>query len=381
MHSTILSVDDIRRIVARVGLNSLMDQVIENLETVCHDYNAHNFQVPARDGFENGRGGLIEWMPVMHDTNSATVKLVGYHPDNPSQHQLPTILSVAFTLDMHTGHLMSMSDATFATAIRTGAASAVASRILAKPDSETLGLIGAGAQALSQLHALSRVFNFKRVLIHDVSDIVESSFVDRMASIGLSHIEVEHAPPAVVAANSDILCTATSTTPGDPVVFEDADLKPHLHVNAVGSDFPGKVELPFSFLKRSFVAVDFLQQALKEGECQRLQSNEVGPDLIELVHGASQFSANRLRSTTFDSTGFALEDHVVISVLHSNAREFGYGTTFEIETSSTDPTNPYAFLNETTMFETVIKDSGQPQPNTNTSTSSAGRGRPPNNKE
>ena len=112
----------------------------------------------------------------------------------------------------------------------------------------------------------------------------------------------------------------------------------------MGADWPGKTELPRSLLERSFVAVDFLPQAIREGEAQRLERHEIGPDLTELVRGAAQFAAYRDRPTVFDSTGFALEDHVVIGALFDHAARLGLGTSIPIESMAGDPTSPYAFL-------------------------------------
>ncbi len=70
-----------------------------------------------------------------------------------------------------------------------------------------------------------------------------------------------------LGAEADIICTATSADSGQGPIFEDLALQPWVHINAVGSDFRGKVELPLSLLKRSFVCPDLRIQAMQEGEC------------------------------------------------------------------------------------------------------------------
>ncbi len=123
--------------------------------------------IPVRDGFDYQQPqiGLIEWMPALASGEAVTVKMVGYHPQNPLHLNVPTILSTVLWFDVTTGHLQSVMDGNLLTAIRTGAASAVASKVLARPDAEVLGLIGCGAQSVSQLHALSRVFKLRQVLL------------------------------------------------------------------------------------------------------------------------------------------------------------------------------------------------------------------------
>ena len=101
-------------------------------------------------------------MPIYKKGAEVVIKVVGYHPKNPKNFNLPTILSSISSYDTKTGHLMGIADGVLLTALRTGAASAVASELLAKPESTTLGLIGCGAQSITQLHALSRYSNLKR---------------------------------------------------------------------------------------------------------------------------------------------------------------------------------------------------------------------------
>jgi ornithine cyclodeaminase/alanine dehydrogenase-like protein (mu-crystallin family) len=347
VETLVLSIDDLRAIVDSVGLDVLMDQTIERLEETCLELRPGEIDVPVRDGLSNGQYGLLEWMPVRRGSRDLTLKIVSYYPTNPIERLLPTILSVGMAFDATCGHLLSLSDATFSTALRTGAASALATRVLANPDSRVLGLVGAGAQSLSQLHALSRVFELEEVLVFDTDSSVSNSFAARARMLGLNGTRFSSARLDEVTGRADIVCTSTSVKPDQGPVFDDVNLQVHLHVNAVGSDFPGKTELPLSLMKRSFVAVDFRDQAVREGEAQRLRDHEIGPDLIELVRGASQYEANRTQQTVFDSTGFALEDAVVIGLLHDHARDISVGTLCEIEAIGNDPTNPYSFLEKT----------------------------------
>lgn len=170
MKTLIISADDIYCLVQKLGIHALMDEMIERLTKAFSTYCDDNITIPARSGFQYSQPeiGLLEWMPSMKNGSHATVKMVGYHPTNPQQRNLPTILSTVSAYDTSTGHLLGLADATFLTALRTGAASAIASRILAKPCTRRVGLIGGGAQALTQLHALSRVFSVEEVFVYDI---------------------------------------------------------------------------------------------------------------------------------------------------------------------------------------------------------------------
>jgi len=342
----LLSRKEIAQMVGSIGLDRLMDESIESLASACHQYKSSAYSVPVRSGFsyngDNGRG-LLEWMPVLRYDDRVLVKLVGYHPKNPQQFGLPTVLSTVIMFDTRDGHPISIIDGTFLTSLRTGAASAVASSVLALPQSRVIGLIGAGAQAVTQLHALSRGFDFERILINDTDMSACNSFTGRAAYAGVK-LPVEVCSIDDVMNRSDIVCTATSIDIGCGPLFEDMKLQDHIHINAVGSDFPGKVELPQSLVKRSLVCPDFLDQALQEGECQQLAPEEIGPELPVLIKQRDSFTRYQHSPTVFDSTGWALEDLIVAEIITSLAAEAGCGTSVDMQCVSKDPKNPYEFV-------------------------------------
>lgn len=345
MKTLLLSSQDIARIVHAIGLDRLMDETIDGIAHACLTFDPRQYSVPVRDGFsyDDEHKGLLEWMPVIRFRDRVMMKLVAYHPGNPQQHNLPTVLSTAVTFDTLSGHATSIIDATFLTSLRTGAASAVASEILAPRDSKTLGLIGAGAQAVTQLHALSRRFDLETVFINDIDPKACNTFTSRARIAGID-TRVEVTPVEDIVREADIICTATSIDVGKGPLFDDTESKPAVHINAVGSDFPGKTELPRALLKRSLVCPDFREQAVAEGECQELAADEIGPDLVELVKKREHFAAYRDKSTVFDSTGWAMEDFVAGNILARLARENGLGMPVEMECISADPKDPYGFI-------------------------------------
>ena len=345
MNTTILSVEDVRTVIRHVGLDALMDETIDGIVDACREFDHNKFEVPIRQGFDYTvpETGLLEWMPAMRIGGHATLKVVGYHPTNPGKRELPTILSVAMTFDTESGHLICLLDGTFPTAIRTGAASAVASRVLASKESKILGLIGAGAQAVAQLHAISRVFELDEVLVFDTNTETSKTFARRTAFMNETGVAIKACAKEELVSRSDIICTSTSVAVGEGPVFDDSGLNSWVHINAVGSDFPGKTEVPLSVLRRSLVCPDFSGQAVKEGECQQLSGSEIGPDLVAIVNDVKTYSRFRNKPTVFDSTGWALEDHVVVDILIRRARELGCGSEISVESISVDPMNPYEF--------------------------------------
>ncbi|MFE9422584.1 ornithine cyclodeaminase family protein [Kitasatospora sp. NPDC006697] len=337
----LLSGADLHRLMAQVGRDRLMDQMIDRLEAAFRTADRDGAGTPPRAGFTTGtsRAGVLEWMPHHEPGLAATVKLVSYAPENPGRHGLPTILGTLARIDDRTGHLVAIADAALPTAIRTGAASAVATRLLARPDSDTVGLVGAGAQAVTQLHALSRVLDIREVLVHDTDPAHRRSFARRASFLGL---EVREAPLAELEARADVICTATSVEVGAGPVLRGERLKEHLHVNAVGADLPGKVEVPLPLLRAAYVCPDHLGQARREGECQRLAAGEIGATLPELCRTPRLADPLRVRRTVFDSTGFALEDHVALDLLIALAELHGIGERVRLEAGPADALDPYS---------------------------------------
>lgn len=342
----VLDKESVSQLVRRVGLDSLLDKIIHRMEQTIVELKHRNCDIPLRSGvhYETPDWGLLETMPAHFEGECTTVKLVGYHPSNPLKRSLPTILSTICSFDGETGHLRGIVDGTFLTAIRTGAASALVSRVLGCEDSKNLGLIGCGAQAVAQAHALSRVFDLNKIIGYDCDEKAAGSLAKRLAFLGIE-VEVVGAEGVKgLLESSDLLVTATSSEVGAGPLFEDFDNREHLHVNAVGADFIGKFELPKSLLQRALVCPDFPEQCFLEGESQQLEPVEVGADFEEIIQNAENYKTYRDQLTVFDSTGWALEDYVVSELFFDLAIELNIGQRIEIESIPSDPLNPYSFL-------------------------------------
>ena len=343
METLLIRPQDIATVMKRIGLNAFMDKMIAGLteafKVAAGGLNEH----PPRAGFQTIQPpSVLEWMPYKRQTDqSVAIKVVAYQPKNSEAIGLPTIVANISLYDYTTGHLLAISDGNILTAIRTGAASAVASNILAHPESSTLGLVGAGAQAVTQLHALSRVFALEQVLVYDIDPDASRSLPLRTDFLGLP---IRICSLEEVEREADILCTATTVEPGAGPVIRGEALKPHVHINAVGADLPGKIELPLSVLKTSLVCPDFPEQAVVEGECQQLEKSEIGPDLLEVVRRVPEFKSWQQRRTVFDSTGMALEDHLALEIMLKLVESEGLGERIELEYCPTDSQNPYDFI-------------------------------------
>jgi ornithine cyclodeaminase/alanine dehydrogenase-like protein (mu-crystallin family) len=342
----LLAPRDLRELVDRVGLDRLMDELIEEVMAAFASFDERTMEIPSRSGFsyETPFPGLIEWMPLLEIDASVLMKVVGYHPMSPGLQHLPTILSTFSLYDTATGHLSALVDGTLLTAMRTGAASAVASRLLARPDSATLGLIGCGAQAVTQLHAIGRRFDLRETLFFDVNATACDSLPARAAGIVSESNRLRQTPVEEIVGRADILVVATSVPPGRGPVFEPCQTRPWLHINAVGSDFPGKTELPRTLLNENLVFPDNLAQARCEGECQQLDGNVAPIEIVQIARRPEAFRHVQGQRTVFDSTGWALEDYVAMELVLRHARALGLGSEIEIQCVAEDPHHPYEFL-------------------------------------
>lgn len=346
----ILSGNDVQGIVQHHGIHEVMDTLISRMSAAFESFDPVNSVIPTRSGFNYNlpEPGLVEWMPLHDKRGRVMIKVVGYHPNNPDTYNLPTILSTLSAYDTATGHLLGLMDGVLLTALRTGAASAIASTLLASPDSKILGLIGCGAQSITQLHALSRRFDFDRVMVFDVDHAAMSSFQDRCMALELD-LDIVPSTIEEIVTTADILCTATSVDVGKGPLFSGLDTKPWLHVNAVGADFPGKVELPIDLLEKSFVCPDFREQAIAEGECQQLAPENIGAGLVEVAQDQQAYVHLQKQLTVFDSTGWALEDQIIMELFLEYASSLGLGQEIEIEFIPKDAKNPYHFIEALSM--------------------------------
>lgn len=344
LSTRVIGAADIAAILRTVGRDAFMDLMISALRERFESFDAGEVQARERDGFRYDKPdlGLLEWMPTHELSGPVVVKMVGYHPTNPVQRRLPSVIATSAMWDTTSGHLVALGDATLLTSIRTGAASAVATDVLARPGPATLGVIGLGTQAVTQVHAISRVRPIEKVIGLDTNAEVAETFSDRIAFLGLD-VEIDDSRRAAsIISEVDVLCTCTSVDIGAGPVVGETTPRPWLHVNAVGADFPGKVELPTSLLGQALVVPDVRSQCRLEGECQQIPESQIGPELWELLQRPTGPATDQV--TVFDSTGWAVEDDAALRLAHRLALEHDVGSDMILEGISVDPYDPYSRL-------------------------------------
>jgi alanine dehydrogenase len=291
-----------------------MPAVIEAVERAFEDLGNGQAQMPPKSFLVLDRGDFRAMAASIPE--AVAMKWVNVHPQNPSN-GLPTVMAIIVYNDPDTGYPVAIMDATHITAYRTGAAAAIASKHLARPDSQTLGIIGAGQQAYTQILAHTHMFDFKLIKVFDLS----RARVERLiGSFPENHIE---ACSLREAATADIVCTLT---PAREPFLKKEWIMPGTHINAIGADAEGKEELEPALLKAAVVIVDDIRQASMAGEINVPISKgifsigEVHGTLSEVIVFGKQGRRDNSEITVFDSTGIAIEDVAVAKHVYEKAK-------------------------------------------------------------
>lgn len=231
------------------------------------------------------------------------------------------------------GRLLSLIEADHMGMMRTGAASGVATRYMARPDADTLALFGTGFQARGQLLAVAAVKKLKRVRVYGRDPERRKRFAAELAEE--SGVDVVAAESPEEALEGALIVTTVSSS-REPV-FPAAAIRPGTHINAAGSNSILKRELDEELVRKaSVVAVDSRQQAKAESgdllipaERGWLDWDQL-PELCEIVAGRAQSRRSDSDITIFESHGIGLEDVTVAARVYQRARERGVGEELDI---------------------------------------------------
>ena len=256
------------------------------------------------------------------------VKVVSLYGRNPAQ-GLPRIQATVLAFDPATGELLALLDGTALTAIRTAAASAVATDLLARPDSRVLAVFGAGPQARMHVEAICAVRPIDVVrcysLTRDNTDAMCAAL--SVEAAGRNIIAVSSAAEAL--ADADIVVTATTSS---VPVFVDTELHAGVHINAIGSYKPETREIPPETVVRAMVVVDSRAAAWEEAGdlIQPLRAGLIGADHIhaelgEILLGLKSGREDEDAVTLFKSVGVAVQDAVAARHAVQAARRFHLG--------------------------------------------------------
>lgn len=231
------------------------------------------------------------------------------------------------------GDLIALIEGDYLGQMRTGAASGVATKFLANPEAQAVGIIGTGSQARTQLEAVAHVRKIERVKAFGR----DAQRREEFARVMTSRLQVEVRPAGSaeeVVRDADIVITATTST--EPVLL-GTWLKAGVHINAIGANFPQKRELDDEAVRRaSLIAVDSLEQSKTEaGDLIQAFGNESSRwgavrELAEIAAGKVPGRREAAEVTIFKSNGIAIEDIVVGGRLYEIARKQSIGNEVEM---------------------------------------------------
>ncbi|MBP90212.1 MAG: hypothetical protein CMJ64_26470 [Planctomycetaceae bacterium] len=276
--------------------------------------------------------GISLFMPayIDHEDSSRqalTIKAVSLFDQNQSK-GLARIQAAVLVLDPTTGALSAVLEGATLTGIRTAAASGAATDLLARPDSQTVAILGAGVQARAHLEAICAIRPIERAFIHSPTPAkVNALMAEKGSVVSAELVAVESSREAIAEADI-ICCTSTSPTP----IFDDADVRAGTHINAVGSYMPHVREVPSATVARSLVVIDSHEAAWEEAgdliipvEAGEITRDHVHAELGELVLGTQAGRSDDQQITFFKSVGIAAQDAFAAQVALANAKSRNLG--------------------------------------------------------
>jgi alanine dehydrogenase len=331
MHTLLLDSDD-------VDENAQYPELIVAVEDAFAAYERGDAQMPAKSYIDLPQyNGDFRSMPAylrveesaLDETgwDAAGIKWVNVHTDNDAEYDLPTVLGTMIYSDPRNAYPLAIMDGRALTMKRTGAAAAVATDHLAVADARSLGIVGAGVQAYTQLEAISIVRDIETVVVSDLDDGRVRRFVETFDDA----FDVRGGSVAEAAA-CDVLSTVTPVE--SPIVPADA-VGDRTHINAMGADAAGKHELADDILLAAKLVIDDYEQCIHSGEINVpysegvLDDDDVYGEIGEIVVGAKEGRVDADGVTVFDSTGLAIQDVAAAHIVYEHATEEDNGTPFD----------------------------------------------------
>jgi ornithine cyclodeaminase/alanine dehydrogenase-like protein (mu-crystallin family) len=311
-----------------------MPVAVEAMRAALAQFSAGETVVPPRAHLDvPEHDGVALFMPAhMPRLGRMAVKVINLFGTNPSR-GLPRVHAVVMLFCAETGVPLALLDGGSLTAIRTGAAAGVATDLLARRDSRRVAVFGCGVQGRTQLEAVCCVRSVEAARVYDPDAGARERFAIEMdRELGIAVEPAERSAEALMDA--DIVCTATvSATP----VFDDADMPPGAHINAIGSYKPHVQEIPSATVARARVVVDHRAGALEEpGDllipiAQGLFSPEgIHAEVGEILLGLKSGRSDAAEITLYKSVGVAVQDLAAASVALDRAEQLGIGSSVQL---------------------------------------------------
>ena len=325
----ILTADEVRKALP-------MNEAIEAMKKAYASLSSGTAQVPLRTRLPiPGSDALSLFMPAFVKSqagNALAIKVVSLFPANPAR-GLAYIQAAVLAFDTETGQAIALLEGSSLTAIRTGAAAGAAIDLLARPESKTVAVFGAGTQGRTQLEAACTARQIETAFIYDADLQKANQFAEEMKVKGfIKGIHIASSSQEAIES-ADIICTATTSL---KPVFEDQYVKPGTHISAVGSYTPEMQEVPAATLQRAKIFVDSRSASLEEAgdliqplRAGLFNETHICGELGELILGRISGRQSPEEITYFKSVGIAVQDAMAAQVALINARRMGIGKEVE----------------------------------------------------
>lgn len=320
----VISGADVRRLLS-------MRDCIPIVERAMREVSRGAAQLPLRIGcMPPGTQNIMAVMPgYLADPPSIGAKVIAVYPAN-ARRGLSSHMGVVVLFDPQEGVPQAIIDAASITGLRTAAASAVATKALAREDAGDLAIIGTGEQAAAHLHAMSLVRKLRSVRVWGRSIDKAKAFAERETSNDLPHIEVCTSIRDALAG-ADLICTTTSAR--EPIV-EGVWIEQGAHVNLVGASSATAREVDDALVLRSSFFVDFRGSALAQaGELLDAlganAANHIRGEIGEVLNGSVPGRTGEHEVTVYKSLGIAAQDLAAAHAIYDRARQAGVGVRAE----------------------------------------------------
>ncbi|MEG1290379.1 MAG: ornithine cyclodeaminase family protein [Anaerovoracaceae bacterium] len=277
-------------------------------------------------------GPLVFYKPTYDIANSQVVIKLLNQLKHTSDFGYPTIQGIVILIDAMKNEISAIMDGRQLTALRTGAASGLAAKLLSREDSKVLAVFGAGAQAYTQINGILSVRAIKKIIIYDISDVAIEKLIDYFSF--LKDITFVKGASLVELSEADIICTVTNST---KPLFDVKYLKQGVHVNAFGSFSPGMRELPNEIFINASLYVDHKESCFSESgdiiepfSKHIINDNNYKGEIGELINSNIKGRSNTLQRTIFKSVGIATQDLTIAQYIYNKSIKEQFGINIQM---------------------------------------------------
>lgn len=330
-----VSVSNMMKLVLHLGIERVMVDLAAEIEADFRRW--PQFDKTPRVA-SHSEVGVIELMPTS-DGETYGFKYVNGHPGNMKK-GLQTVTAFGLLADVETGYPLLLSEMTILTALRTAATSAMAAKWLA-PKTDTMALIGNGAQSEFQALAFKAICGVTNVRLYDLDPKATAKCAANLAGRGLTVTPCRSAEEAILGAG---IITTVTADKANATILTDNMVGAGVHINGVGGDCPGKTELARDILLRSAIFVEYPPQTRVEGEIQQLDPDHPVTELWQVIAGQTSGRTDAAQVTLFDSVGFAIEDFSALRYIRAQLESTGLCDQLDMIADPDDPRDLFGMI-------------------------------------